>query len=218
MNVAVRLLLAVAVIGALLLWVARKQWSSAWERGVALLPQELQEGLPESVDAIDPVAQVAPESSIARTETDVISFQDVLRDENLSQRERIEALQRLDPGALRARVAPPAVAGPEITERPRANQGAAGWELASARRKVGITMYSTTWCGVCTRARDYFTREGIAFVEHDIDANAAARSEYLRLNPRRSVPTIKIDDEVVVGFSPGAVQAAIERAARKRVR
>ena len=218
MNVAVRLLLAVAVIGALLLWVARAQWSSAWERGVALLPDEIQEKLSESENTIDAVAQVAPKDSIARTETDVISFQDVLGDESLSRHERIEALQQLDPGALRAPVARPAVARPEIAEPARAQRGSADWEVASARRQVGITMYSTTWCGVCTRARAYFNREGIAFVEHDIDANAAARGEYLRLNPRRSVPTIKIDDEVVVGFSPGAVQAAIDRAAKKRVR
>jgi glutaredoxin-like YruB-family protein len=79
---------------------------------------------------------------------------------------------------------------------------------------VPIVMFSTNWCGVCKRARQYFEEQGIPFTEYDVDRNAQARNEYLLLDRRRSVPTIKIGDRVVVGFSPASVEAAIQAAGR----
>ncbi len=55
---------------------------------------------------------------------------------------------------------------------------------------------------------------GIPVTEYDVDTNVQARNEYLLLNPRRSVPTLKIGNEVVVGFSPAALEGAILAAAR----
>ena len=75
-------------------------------------------------------------------------------------------------------------------------------------------MYSTAWCGVCKRARKYMQEQGIPFTEYDVDTNVQARNEYLLLNPRRSVPTLKIGNEVVVGFSAAALEGAILAAAR----
>lgn len=49
--------------------------------------------------------------------------------------------------------------------------------------------------------------------EYDVDSNASARAEYLSLNPRRTVPTIKVGNEVIVGFSEGAVGKALDDAA-----
>jgi hypothetical protein len=54
--------------------------------------------------------------------------------------------------------------------------------LASARRSVKITMYSTRWCGVCTRARAYMDERRIAFgfssdsLEKRIDRAARRRA------------------------------------------
>jgi len=50
-----------------------------------------------------------------------------------------------------------------------------------------------------------------------LDNRELSREEYLRLNPRRSVPTIKIGDEVIVGFSAQAVNTALNAAARSRL-
>lgn len=161
-----------------------------------------------------------PANSTAHTETEVLSFTDVLFDDKLSREQRIQAFAELDPGALRARVVPinkapsdPAVVGPR--KRQQAVRASSS-ELRVARGRVAITMYSTSWCGVCKRARKYMQDKGIGFVEHDVDENPGARAEYQRLNPRQSVPTIQIDDEVLVGFAPQNLEAAIDRAAAKR--
>lgn len=89
--------------------------------------------------------------------------------------------------------------------------------LARARRRVSITIYTTSWCGYCTRAKAYMDREGIRYTERDVEASPTARMTRDRLNPERSVPTFDIDGEAHVGFSPGGLEANIERAARRRL-
>jgi glutaredoxin len=88
--------------------------------------------------------------------------------------------------------------------------------LGAARRNVSITMYSTSWCGVCIKARDYMVSKQISFKEHDVDHDAAAKSRARLLNPRGSVPTIAIDSEILIGFSPESLEARITRAAKRR--
>jgi glutaredoxin len=89
--------------------------------------------------------------------------------------------------------------------------------LARARAAVRIDMYSTSWCGVCTTARRYLRQHQIRFVEHDVDHSAAARARSRVLNPRRSVPTIAIDDHVLVGFGADSFEELYDRAATTRM-
>ena len=159
-----------------------------------------------------------PVDSIAHSETSVITFQSILDNREMSRTERIRAFENLDPAALQKRVAQPNVSGaPKIDgqarRRPSASQGAER-KARAIRSDVPVVMYSTDWCGVCKRARKYFEEQGIQFTEYDVDRNLQARNEYMLLNPRRSVPTIKIGNEVIVGFSPAAVEAALSAAAR----
>ena len=162
-----------------------------------------------------------PADSIAHSAKGVSRFAAILQSSEMTREQRIQAFQNLDPGALQAPAARAAVTGGPATQDCAPSTGSRGpkdWEVANSRKRVPIVMFSTSWCGVCKRARAYFEKEGISFVEHDVDKNQAARAEYLALNPKRSVPTIKIGNEVVVGFSERAVQSAIDAAARARLR
>lgn len=87
---------------------------------------------------------------------------------------------------------------------------------ATARRNVNITMYSTSWCGVCKRARAYMEAKHIGFTELDVDSDTAARKRALALNPQGSVPTFAVDDEVLIGFDPASLEARIDRAVKRR--
>lgn len=188
----------------------------------AVIPAEPQAAPPSEpeVEEADAELPERPATSTARSETDVISFRSILENKQMTQRERIRAFENLDPAALQKPVAKSNVsAAPQRqgAEGTTGNSEPADWELATARRRVPVVMYSTAWCGVCKRARAYFEEKRIAFEEHDVDRDPAARAEYERLNPRRSVPTIKIADEVVVGFSAVAVERALDAAARARL-
>ena len=84
------------------------------------------------------------------------------------------------------------------------------------REGVVVVMYSTAWCGSCVAARAYMDRQGITYVDHDIDDDASAREAMQRLNPRGSVPTLDVDGQILVGFGPQYLESALDKAARKR--
>ncbi|CCH74142.1 putative enzyme [Nostocoides australiense Ben110] len=58
-----------------------------------------------------------------------------------------------------------------------------------------VTMFSTTWCGYCTRLKSQMDREGIAYtevnIEHDPDAVAFVMSAN---NGNQTVPTLLFPD------------------------
>jgi len=54
-----------------------------------------------------------------------------------------------------------------------------------------LTMYSTQWCGYCSRLKAQLGREGIEFVEIDIETDAAAASFVESVNGgNQTVPTV----------------------------
>jgi len=91
-------------------------------------------------------------------------------------------------------------------------------ELRAALRRVSVTMYSTEWCPVCTRARAWLRTNNVSFEERDVDRSESARRVQLSLNPKGGVPTIDIDGEVMIGFGAEHLQAALRRAAERRAR
>lgn len=63
-----------------------------------------------------------------------------------------------------------------------------------------VTMYSTSWCGYCKKARLYFRANRIAFTELDIEKNHQAKRQYDRLGGR-GVPLILVGERRMSGFS-----------------
>ncbi|HEV2783849.1 MAG TPA: mycoredoxin [Actinophytocola sp.] len=54
-----------------------------------------------------------------------------------------------------------------------------------------VTMYSTTWCGYCRRLKAQLDRDGIPYVEVDIERSPAAAEFVMRVNGgNRTVPTV----------------------------
>lgn len=62
-----------------------------------------------------------------------------------------------------------------------------------------ITMYCTTWCGDCHRAKRIFDAWGIEYSEIDIERTPGAAEQVMAwANGKRVVPTITIGDKVLV--------------------
>jgi glutaredoxin len=58
-----------------------------------------------------------------------------------------------------------------------------------------ITMYGTSWCVDCRRAKQFMKDRGVDFVEVDIDVDVDAEDLVLQVNEgRRKVPTIKVGE------------------------
>jgi glutaredoxin len=100
--------------------------------------------------------------------------------------------------------------GPTETDSPE-------WKWNLARRRVHITMYATQWCGVCRKAREYMETNRIDFTELNTEESSAAGERLGELNPRKTIPTFEIDEQVYIGFQEELFEAKINQAARKHL-
>ena len=77
---------------------------------------------------------------------------------------------------------------------PRAELEARLAKAAEAARpkQQKVTMYSASWCGVCTKARKFLTDKGVPFVERDVDRDPAAKKRLTDKGLGGSVPVFEI--------------------------
>jgi glutaredoxin-like YruB-family protein len=73
-----------------------------------------------------------------------------------------------------------------------------------------VVMYSTTWCPVCTRARDHLRRRGVSFVEKDVEGNRRYLEEMLqKTGGSTGVPVLDVHGTILRGYSPQALDQAL---------
>ncbi len=134
-------------------------------------------------------------------------------------RERFEALVDAASGASADEVAKVEAEGAAQSAAPRPADGTQPPETASAagaNGKADVVLYSASWCGACRAARDFFRREGIAFVEKDIEKDRAGYAEMQRkaraagVRPG-SLPMIDVKGTLLAGFDPTAVRRLLGR-------
>jgi glutaredoxin len=81
---------------------------------------------------------------------------------------------------------------------------------------VTVTLYGASWCPSCRQTRTWLEQKGIPYVDKDIDESMVARQTLRQLNPAGTIPVIDIDGQVVLGYSPGAIERAIRVAASRK--
>lgn len=62
-----------------------------------------------------------------------------------------------------------------------------------------ITIYTTSWCPYCVRAKALLGQKGAAYHEIDVESAADLRTEMMERSGRRTVPQIFIGDRHVGG-------------------
>jgi glutaredoxin len=92
---------------------------------------------------------------------------------------------------------------------PAADSGA-----ATAHGPSQVIVYGASWCSACHQAAAYLTRRHVAFVEKDIEQDAAAAQEMREKAQRAgvatgSIPILDVRGHVMVGFSPEAIDRAL---------
>lgn len=64
---------------------------------------------------------------------------------------------------------------------------------------TAVTMYSTVWCGYCRRLKAQMDREGIAYVEVDIENDPQAAKLVMSVNGgNQTVPTVFFPDGTAI--------------------
>jgi len=64
-----------------------------------------------------------------------------------------------------------------------------------------ITMYTTAWCGFCTRAKAFLDAKGLAYREVRVDDDPDFRARLYDLTGGWTVPQILIGDDPIGGYS-----------------
>ena len=103
----------------------------------------------------------------------------------------------------KVKAAPPPAQLP-LWERAKALLGI-GQPKASADRSL-VTLYTTSWCPVCKRAKEWLRLKRVAFVERDVEQEPAARTELAAAAQRqgiaqRGVPVLEANGQLAEGFS-----------------
>lgn len=84
----------------------------------------------------------------------------------------------------------------------------------SATASSPVTIYSTIWCGYCRRLKSQLDREGIEYVEVDIEEEAGAAEVVMAVNDgMQTVPTLVFPDgSALTNPSVAQVKARLEAA------
>ena len=82
---------------------------------------------------------------------------------------------------------------------------------AVAENRPEVKMYATSWCPYCAKARAYFARRNIAYVEVDIEKSKEGRAEYERLGAR-GIPVIFVGPQRMNGFSEARLSQLLSEA------
>ncbi len=78
-----------------------------------------------------------------------------------------------------------------------------------------VKLYKLSTCSHCKSLKDFLERNEILFDYVDIDLlekkeRKATMKELRQINPKGSLPTIQIGDQVVVGFKEEEIKEALE--------
>lgn len=72
-----------------------------------------------------------------------------------------------------------------------------------------ITVYSTTWCGFCHAAKQYFDSLGVKYEDKDVEKDIEAAQAAVEKSGQMGVPVIDIDGDIVVGFDRAKIDVLL---------
>lgn len=98
-----------------------------------------------------------------------------------------------------------------------AASGEPGVPGAAGQRVVAI-IYGASWCKPCHDAARYLKEHGATVIEKDIESSELYAAEMrgklqkAQIPPSSSIPIIDVGGQIMVGFSPSAIDRALEAA------
>lgn len=86
----------------------------------------------------------------------------------------------------------------------------------AARQAQGVVVYTTSWCGVCKKAKSLLRSWGVTFTERDIEASKSAATE-LQEKARAAgvspsgVPVIDVAGTLLTGLDERTLRSVLEQ-------
>ncbi len=69
-----------------------------------------------------------------------------------------------------------------------------------------VVIYSTPTCHFCHIAKDFFTKNNIAFEDFNVAIDEFKRNEMIEKSGQMGVPVIDIEGDVIIGFDEARIK------------
>lgn len=124
-------------------------------------------------------------------------------------------------GASRRQARLEALAPPSATPPASAASSAPPVGSAPPQRKISAIVYGADWCKPCHDAARYLRQKGVAVTEKNVESSEAIQQEMDKKLERAkmggaSIPVIDIMGRLMVGYSPTALDRAVENARNQK--
>jgi glutaredoxin len=83
-------------------------------------------------------------------------------------------------------------------------------QAPEALEEPSVEIYSTSWCGYCKKAEQFFRSKAIKFAVYDIEKDENAARRMMTLTSKKAVPFVVINGQGIQGYSEEAYQAALQ--------
>jgi len=77
---------------------------------------------------------------------------------------------------------------------------------AAPRSQHEVVVYTTSWCPWCKKTLHWLDEKRVSYVNKDIEANPAWRTELVEKTGRASIPVVEIDGQQIRGFDQSAME------------
>ncbi len=74
-----------------------------------------------------------------------------------------------------------------------------------------VVIYTTPTCPWCHRTKEYLSRKGISYTEHDVAKDREKAKEMIQKSGQMGVPVIIVSDEIVVGFNQAKLDELLSK-------
>ncbi|MDW7652148.1 MAG: glutaredoxin family protein [Bacillota bacterium] len=73
-----------------------------------------------------------------------------------------------------------------------------------------VDLYTVHGCIYCLRVKEYLSEKKVDFTEYNVEDDSEARERMVDLSGHTTIPTIVVDEDVVVGYDPKRLAKLLE--------
>lgn len=83
--------------------------------------------------------------------------------------------------------------------------------IQSGMAQPKLTLFTQPDCPPCDWLKSWLRERNLEFEEHDVSTDKLAVFQLVRTYKSQSTPTLVIGDQVLIGFEPEKIEAALEK-------
>lgn len=79
----------------------------------------------------------------------------------------------------------------------------------AAMHEEKVILYATSWCGYCSKTRQFLKENNIPYFEYDVESSSEGYDQFKALGGR-GVPLVLVNGKVIKGFNTDRILAYLK--------